>query len=836
MFVKNLKLNTMEAIIVLILIAILALPVILLIVFKVSISGQIKEAILKIHSLNVKVDKLREGVISPKVVNEEDSSAYDERVERLLDRVGDGGQKTEAESLKLEEGSEETKVEGERPKLEEIKSESKMEEVKPKQEEIKEESREIKPKAPKIAPPKPVQKAAFVKPPKKKRDIEKFVGENLLNKIGIGVLVLGIAYFVKYAIDNNWIGEVGRVAIGILSGGLLVGLAHKIRKTYKAFSSVLVGGAMAVFYYTIAIGFHDYQLFSQPVAFGLMVAITGFSVLLSVSYNKKELAILALVGAFSTPLMLSTGAGDYRILFTYIAIVNVGMLVLAYFKKWNIVNILSLAFTIILYGGWFITKVAGGINPPYQGALIFAAIFYVTFFFMHLINNVKEKRKFKGYEFGLLLGTTGLFYGVGMSIFHLSGNTNLQGLFTVVLGVFNLLFAYPLYKRNSVDKSLIYLLIGMVLTFVSLAAPVQLSGNYITLFWATEMVLLLWLAQKSGIKFIKFSALVIFGLTLVSLFMDWGQIYNGYGELLSIIINKGFITNVFSIVGVAAFIKLLGKETGDKMVIGISVKAVKIIAQIAFAGLVYFAGTLELGYQLNARVGNDALTTLNVLAFSFVYLLGLSVYAKRTQNLVLQKALGLAQLITLFVYPLFNGFEQSVRNQVLYGNIGGLALITNYINLALIVGVAVVFIKNVKNWYGFNSHNGKAALWVLSFLGLVIFSMHLNHQTVALFYDAQLENMSFINKQTVKIGYPILWGVCSFILMLVGMKHKFRTLRIVSLSIFGLLLLKLFMFDIKGASEAGKIVAFILLGVLLLIISFMYQKLKNLILDNKSEK
>ena len=112
--------------------------------------------------------------------------------------------------------------------------------------------------------------------------------------------------------------------------------------------------------------------------------------------------------------------------------------------------------------------------------------------------------------------------------------------------------------------------------------------------------------------------------------------------------------------------------------------------------------------------------------------------------------------------------------------------------------------------------------------------MQLNHQTVMLFYDANLENMSFINKQTIKIGYPILWGLGSFALMLAGMKYKIRVLRIVSLSVFALVLLKLFLFDIKGASEAGKIVAFILLGVLLLVISFMYQKLKNLILEDHS--
>ena len=69
-------------------------------------------------------------------------------------------------------------------------------------------------------------------------DLEKFIGENLISKIGIAILVLAIGFFVKYAIDKNWVGPVGRVAIGIICGGILVGLAHKMRNSYRSFSSI----------------------------------------------------------------------------------------------------------------------------------------------------------------------------------------------------------------------------------------------------------------------------------------------------------------------------------------------------------------------------------------------------------------------------------------------------------------------------------------------------------------------------------------------------------------------------------------------------------------------
>src|SRR6218665_2157487 len=129
-------------------------------------------------------------------------------------------------------------------------------------------------------------------------DIEKFIGENLINKIGILILVLGISFFVKYEIDKDWINEPARVGIGILAGALVMGIAHRLRKNYSAFSSVFVAGAISIFYFTIGIAFHDYHLFSQTVAFIIMVVITIFSVFVSVSYGRKELAVLSLIGGF----------------------------------------------------------------------------------------------------------------------------------------------------------------------------------------------------------------------------------------------------------------------------------------------------------------------------------------------------------------------------------------------------------------------------------------------------------------------------------------------------------------------------------------------------------
>jgi hypothetical protein len=108
--------------------------------------------------------------------------------------------------------------------------------------------------------------------------------------------------------------------------------------------------------------------------------------------------------------------------------------------------------------------------------------------------------------------------------------------------------------------------------------------------------------------------------------------------------------------------------------------------------------------------------------------------------------------------------------------------------------------------------------------------IHLTANQVFYAADNPLQN---IRRIYIKTGLPILWGLCSFTFMWLGMHYKYRTLRIISLSLFTLTLLKLFIFDIRNIPAGGKIAAFFCLGVLLLVVSFMYQRLKKIIIDEE---
>ena len=163
-------------------------------------------------------------------------------------------------------------------------------------------------------------------------DLEKFIGENLINKIGIAITIIGVAIGAKYSIDNGLISPLTRIILGYCSGLALLGFGFKLKKNYESYSAVLVSGAIAIMYFITYAAYDLYSLIPQLAAFGLMVLFTGFTIITSIHYNRQVIALIGLVGAYAVPFLLSNGSGQVAVLFTYVTIINVGILFIA-FKK-----------------------------------------------------------------------------------------------------------------------------------------------------------------------------------------------------------------------------------------------------------------------------------------------------------------------------------------------------------------------------------------------------------------------------------------------------------------------------------------------------------------------
>lgn len=692
---------------------------------------------------------------------------------------------------------------------------------------------------PPVPPPRPEPKKGFFE---RHPDLEKLIGERLLTFIGVIILVIGIAFFVKFAIDKNWINETGRTAIGILCGGILLGFAHRLRKNFEGFSSVLVGGGIAVLYFTISYAYQVYHLFPQAAAFGILIVITAFTVLLSLSYNRKELAIFAIVGGFASPLMVSNGTGNLPVLSTYMLILDIGMLVLAFYKKWNIVNILSYTFTILLFAG-ALKKEFDTEDPKYVSALVFSTLFYLTFFGMNIVNNVRAKVKFSAFEIIALLSNTFLYYTCGYLILKEMDAQIYHGLFTLLVAVFNCIFAFFLLRRQEVDRNLFYFLVGLVITFVSLAGPVQLKGNYITLFWAAEATLLYFLAQKSKITLIRYFFVIVTGVAMLGLCYNYMKVYiTWYSDspVMDVMLNKGFITGIFVVLSLIVSSVLMRKEKDQDIIAGWTTSGYRQFLNAAAIIFLYLTGFFELRYQLHIANATDAALTIYYSTYTSLFVLGLYVLARPLKLNYLAPAAGILGVLMMMLYGVIPHIHTiTARNHYLLNPADGkTAFMFHYIHAAVIIVFTFIVNLFLNKEEKYSKGLKDAYLWLLCFTLIFIASAELDHTYIMSGFDATLDNIHELSSQSHKIGFPILWGISSFIMIVIGMRKKIRQLRIIALVLFAVTIIKLILLGVYGESQTGKIIAFIISGVILLLVSFLYQKLKKLVLeqDQPTEK
>jgi uncharacterized membrane protein len=456
------------------------------------------------------------------------------------------------------------------------------------------------------------------------------------------------------------------------------------------------------------------------------------------------------------------------------------------------------------------------------------------FFIINIAHNIKEKKRFIASDFGILLANTSLYFAAGIYCLNNMEAREFRGLFSASLGIFNLCISYFLFRKHKVDTNILYLLIGITLTFISITAPIQLSGNYITIFWASEAVLLYWLFTKSKIRIIQFTSGLVWVLMLISLLMDWAKLYGPFAHQdLSIIINKGFITTIFAATATYLLFFIRSKEDEITRAMAAAVIPGKSTFRIFAIAMLFAAGALEINHQFVAIYPGTNLNMLYLLLYTVAYIHIMISISQTVKQLQLNwKTTAAMFVVCIFLYLACTGEAYEAQANILTDHINGLHFIAHWATAVLIAAVLYRFIKLLLHYLKTEPGNFNFITWIICTVIVIFLSVEVHLIVNHIFYTADnpLEN---IRRIFIKTGLPILWGLCSFLFMWVGMHFKYRTLRIISLSLFTLTLLKLFLFDIRNIPAGGKIAAFFCLGVLLLVVSFMYQRLKKIIIDEK---
>ncbi len=217
------------------------------------------------------------------------------------------------------------------------------------------------------------KKRRLPRPPR----LELRMGATWINRIGVVTLVLGVAFFFKYAVDNRWIGKAGRVALGTLGGLAMLGAGEALwRRGQGVFAQGITAAGLAILYVSFYAAFGLYRLIPQPAAFGLMLLNTAAAGALALRYSAAAIAALGLFGAYLTPVVLNTGQDAPWFFFSYVLLLGVAACALSRRRGWRMLEPLALAGTAWLYFTW-----VGDFFRPEKRALAagFALAYYALF-------------------------------------------------------------------------------------------------------------------------------------------------------------------------------------------------------------------------------------------------------------------------------------------------------------------------------------------------------------------------------------------------------------------------------------------------------------------------
>lgn len=343
-----------------------------------------------------------------------------------------------------------------------------------------------------------------------------FFGGNTVVRFGVIVLFFGVSFLLKYASEHIVIPIEARLAAVALGAMVMLAIGWRLRQARPGYGLIMQGGGVGLLYLTVFAAFRLYQLLPPGLVFALLVGTAVFSAMLAVLQDSRSLAALGVSGGFLAPLLASTGAGSHVVLFSFYAILNLGILIIAWFKAWRSLNLLGFAFTFIIglaWGGRYYRAELFASTEPF---LILFFLFYVA---IAVLFALRQDASIKSPVDGtLVFGTPliafglqtalvrGIEYGAAYSAFALSG--------------FYLVLAKLLFARLSAQvRLLVEAFIALGVVFGTFAIPLALDGRWTAAVWALEGAAIVWIGvrqRKLGARgfgiFLQFAAGVAFAL------------------------------------------------------------------------------------------------------------------------------------------------------------------------------------------------------------------------------------------------------------------------------------------------------------------------------------
>ena len=658
------------------------------------------------------------------------------------------------------------------------------------------------------------------------------VASQWLLRIGVLVLVVGVGFFLKYSVDHGILGEEARVAMSVIGGlAAMVFGTRLLGRAYHLLGQGLLGGGLATLYFSVFAAANFYQLIAPTPAFVAMALVTILAGGLAVRFDSILVAVLGIVGGYGTPIMLSTGEANFVGLYGYMLFLGIGVLGVCAKKGWPLVNYLAFVCTYLL----LVASLRDYTVDDFSAVMPFLVAFFVLFSTVVFIHKVRVGKESDLLDVLALLANALIFSVVGYWLIGNAFGRRWASAQSLGLTMFYTAHVYYFLIRRIPDRALLISFLGLAASFLAVTFPLLLSRQWITSSWAIQALVLLWLSGKLDSRFLKQASLLLFGIVLLRFhFLDLPRQFvlqprpetiplASYGGMLF----ERLITFGVPIATIAAAGRLLSRpatagslavERGRDTADWVGDRIGDWPLSWGIRGGVVIMLFLYLNFEIHRTFGElylplqRPMMTLLWLALCG-YLLTLFLrYPFRPLRTMLVVAIGavIAKLI------LIDLTYWDIGHRFTYG---GDYLWHDAAARTFDFGIVIVFLAAATALVPRRTDDGPMA----TFLGLAAVAM--------LFVFLTLETNTALGHYVPGLragGISMLWSLFAISLLLTGIGRDLKTLRYLGLSLFGIVVWKVFFVDLVTLDAFYRIIAFMVLGVLLLCGSFLYLKYREM--------
>jgi uncharacterized membrane protein len=320
-----------------------------------------------------------------------------------------------------------------------------------------------------------------------------FTGGNTLVRVGIIILFFGVAFLLRYAAEHSHVPIEFRLCGVALGGIVLLVLGWKLRNKRPGYALALQGGAVGVLYLTVFAGLRIYSVLPAGAAFALLIVLAAFSAALAILQNSQSFALLAVTGGFLAPILASTGQGSHVVLFSYYAVLNGGILAVAWFKAWRPLNLAGFLFTFVIGTAWGVLSYQPRMFASTEPFLILFFLFYLA---IAILFASRQPPELRGYVDGtLVFGTPMVAFGLQSGMLH--DRRFALAYSALAVSALYLAIATLLHRsRQASQRLLVEAFMALGVLFLTLAVPLALDGRWSAATWALEGAALVWIGCR----------------------------------------------------------------------------------------------------------------------------------------------------------------------------------------------------------------------------------------------------------------------------------------------------------------------------------------------------